>query len=140
MCHFCSRTLGTLFIHPLLNIIVCTFKTSWSLRIPTSDDGPKECVFLLCGGDNRVHLFQEDPLSRLFQEQPIGKYFPELEKIQNKVMCMSIKYSGGKRLVAVGCQDGTLQLGISPAKFSEADLKEEGRIPPLLHATLSIGW
>jgi len=112
-----------------------------TLSIPAeSDSEPGEMVFLLSGGDNRVHLFREDPLSQLFQEQPVGKYFPELDRVQNKVLSLSIETSGTHRLVVAGCQDGTLQLVIGPVRFSESDLKDEGLSESLFCFVMFFFW
>jgi len=63
----------------------------------------------------------KDATTRLFHEQPLGRYFPELEKIQNKVLSLSIIHTESKRVVAAGCQDGTVHLCVFSTTGSSAD-------------------
>lgn len=70
-------------------------------------DNDVEMVFLLSGGDSKIHLFREAKVSHTFVEEQIDEYFPELRELPGIVTRLHCVYvSSQRRLTALGCQNG----------------------------------
>uniref|UniRef100_A0A8C6TFA8 Kaptin (actin binding protein) n=1 Tax=Neogobius melanostomus TaxID=47308 RepID=A0A8C6TFA8_9GOBI len=77
------------------------------------DDGGKETVFLLCGHDQRIHLYKENASLHQFEEQPVERLFPELEQLPSNVLWLDmLSTDEGRRLSAFGCQSGCVGLAL----------------------------
>lgn len=72
----------------------------------------KETVFLLSGGDKKVHLYREVKvdLEHSFMETPILDYFPEFKNITSNILWMNIVYTNDnkQRITARGHQSGEI--------------------------------
>lgn len=73
----------------------------------------KETVFLLSGGDKKVHLYREVQVVNLehsFMEGPILEYFPEFKNITSNILWMNIVYTNNykQRITARGHQSGEI--------------------------------
>ncbi|XP_046372680.1 KICSTOR complex protein kaptin-like [Haliotis rufescens] len=76
------------------------------------DDDSKEMVFLLSGGDNKIHMYRESFKSHGFQETPSEEFFPEFNNIPSSVLQLSISYLDNykRRLTVMGHQNGLVQV------------------------------
>ncbi|GAM23444.1 hypothetical protein SAMD00019534_066190 [Acytostelium subglobosum LB1] len=79
---------------------------------PYHPDSTANGAFLLSGSDERIHIYQPNEQHE-YVEGDIGEHFPELVNIQSYVMRIDIRYHGNNRYVAVGCQNGLLQITIT---------------------------
>jgi len=77
-------------------------------------DNVKQNVFLICGGDNSVHLFRQKKNTTNFEEEDSLIYFPEFVNFQSRILSLAIKNLANHRIIAAGCQDGTLFFSIYP--------------------------
>ncbi|XP_041351176.1 KICSTOR complex protein kaptin-like [Gigantopelta aegis] len=77
----------------------------------------EETVFLLSGGDNKMHLYREVSENHKFEEVPSDEYFPEFSNITQSVLVTTILNLDGnqKRLTAMGHQDGLVKLSLVDA-------------------------
>jgi hypothetical protein len=80
-----------------------------------------ETVFLLSGGDRRVHLYRlypEDQLKVFEEDEKLSDFLPEICDFQlnSCIMRLDIHETENLRITALGCQDGLVYL-------SKVDLK-----------------
>ena len=80
-----------------------------------------ETVFLLSGGDRRVHLYRlypEDQLKVFQEDEKLNDFLPEMCDCQlnSCIMRLDIRETNDIRMTALGCQDGLVCL-------SKVDLK-----------------
>ncbi|KAK2147346.1 hypothetical protein LSH36_557g00086 [Paralvinella palmiformis] len=92
-------------------------------RIIFQPDGP-ETVFLLSGGDQKIHLFREVEDQNLqmyvFSEEDAEEFFPEFVDLPSSVACMQCQYmEGGERITLLGCLDGTIRVSTVKAANPE---------------------
>jgi len=81
----------------------------------TSLPSSKETVWLLSGGDEKIHLFREDKLNHCYQEAPLQLLFPELAALASGIVLrMDVVYSveQDRRISAVAFENGCLQLSV----------------------------
>ncbi|XP_078350174.1 KICSTOR complex protein kaptin-like [Oculina patagonica] len=96
--------------------------------------GRKEVVFLLCGSDERIHMFCEDRTHQRFEEQPLKNYFPELQNLPSNVLWLEVEYQqNARRVTVVGCQNGHVKVVVTdltggPSILEEYTLDRDGPI------------
>ena len=69
-------------------------------------------VFLLSGGDQKIHMFVKDSVNQQFVEKKVDDYFPEFANLSSNVTWMDI-YSDNnneRRITCFACQNGLLKL------------------------------
>ncbi|XP_033640810.1 KICSTOR complex protein kaptin-like [Asterias rubens] len=84
----------------------------------------RDSVFLLTGGDGKVHLYKEGKgSSSRFSEHPVEDLFPECEDLPSIALwlhCVSLPDE--RRLTAIGCQNGYLRLSLVSCKADYTDI------------------
>ncbi|KAK3698434.1 hypothetical protein QZH41_010009 [Actinostola sp. cb2023] len=78
-------------------------------------DGRVETVFLLSGSDHAIHMYREvvNEAHQTFERHLVEDFFPELQQLPSNVLWMDIKHTEeNKRLTAIGCENGYVQLSI----------------------------
>nr|XP_058954875.1 KICSTOR complex protein kaptin-like isoform X1 [Pocillopora verrucosa] len=74
----------------------------------------KQIVFLLCGSDEKVHMFCEDKTQQRFEEQPVQSFFPELQNLPSNVLWLEVEtLHNSKRVTVVGCQNGHVKVAVT---------------------------
>ncbi|XP_046853474.1 KICSTOR complex protein kaptin-like isoform X3 [Xenia sp. Carnegie-2017] len=78
----------------------------------------KETVFLLSGGDRKIHLFKQNDKTQLFVECKVEDYFLEFKDLPSSVISMDIYYDmeNKRRISAYACQNGTLKVALCTEK------------------------
>ena len=91
---------------------------------PQLASNPWRSLILVSGSDQKLHAYLEETESSQNEGQQklvscidtrISDFLPELEALvfPSCVLDLDIKYLGDRRLIAIGCQDGTLILTVS---------------------------
>ncbi|XP_038073799.1 KICSTOR complex protein kaptin-like [Patiria miniata] len=87
-------------------------------------DGQRDTVFLLTGGDSKVHLYKEDKeSSSRFSEHPIEDLFPEFEDLPSIALWLHCQLlPNDMRLTVVGCQNGYIRLSLVSCHADYAEI------------------
>ncbi|CAB4004710.1 Hypothetical predicted protein, partial [Paramuricea clavata] len=69
-------------------------------------------VFLLSGGDEKIHMFAKDPMNQQFVERKVEDCFPEFQNLPSSVIWMDIYRDNinGRRISCFACQNGFLKV------------------------------
>lgn len=88
-----------------------------------------EFVFLLCGSDSKIHLYQED-VHQSYTEVPVNIHFPEFADVQDIVLMMSLKYVENEtsRLSAIGCESGLVQVSVTTLNGNEIQVVSSWKV------------
>uniref|UniRef100_A0A673NQY5 Kaptin (actin binding protein) n=1 Tax=Sinocyclocheilus rhinocerous TaxID=307959 RepID=A0A673NQY5_9TELE len=79
-----------------------------------------ETVFLLSGNDQCIHLYKENASLHQFEEQPVERLFPELQELPSNVLWLNVlSIEQNRRLIAFGCQNGSVGLSLVNQKGPE---------------------
>lgn len=84
----------------------------------------KKPLWLLSGGDDRIHAFFEDQPNQSYFEVDIGDYFKELTNVKALVLWIDVMYlrhseSSYQRAVALGLENGSVKLYISQMSIGD---------------------
>ncbi|XP_050405172.1 KICSTOR complex protein kaptin [Patella vulgata] len=92
------------------------YQLTHTLLVHNNDN--KESIFLLCGSDNKIHMYKDEADNNFLEENP-DEYFPEFKDCDSSTLRLVIKYTDNytKRLTAMGFQSGTV-------KFSLVDVQK----------------
>jgi len=83
-------------------------------RVKSDTEGEEETVWLLGGSDRLVHIYRDDKNIHMYTEwQDKGRVFPEFANAFPSVpLWIDIHLSSGRRVSAVGCECGFLQVSV----------------------------
>ncbi|XP_039269006.2 KICSTOR complex protein kaptin-like [Styela clava] len=80
-----------------------------------------QTVFIVLGGDSRIHVYAQDENQGEFSEQNLDKYFPEFKDLPGVPMFVDIKITNNEkmRISAVGHATGDISLFITDLSTEE---------------------
>ncbi|CAH1766404.1 13961_t:CDS:10 [Entrophospora sp. SA101] len=85
------------------------------LHSEISHNGESFDGLMLCGTDGGIHLYTENEITKKWEERSIQQYYPlhaELGSCNSNVLSLEIKEFHDIKIIAAGCQNGTLYLSI----------------------------